>query len=164
MIGSNHCVLFLGHGEPESVFSLCFAQSGAAKLAATCPFNRGVPQELCFKFLHVPLDNLGLELHPHLRWKKQQEYESEAEEGSEEVKPTKKKVKKPKAKTTSKPSTQHGAYSPGSYAEARKKFIADRRGQGVSHAAASAAWNISEQRNKLLEGLSPAERKRRRFT
>ena len=68
-------------------------------------------------------------------------------------------TKKPCPKTKPKPKPT-GAYCPGSYAEARKKFIADRRGQGVPFAEASAAWNSSAERNKLLEGLSPAELKR----
>ena len=55
------------------------------------------------------------------------------------------------------------AYVPGSYKEARLKFLAKKRKRGYSHSEACKLWNQSAARASRLEGLSLNELKRRRF-
>ena len=55
------------------------------------------------------------------------------------------------------------AYVPGSYKEARLKFLAKKRKRGYSHSEACKLWNQSAARASWLEGLSTNELKRRRF-
>ena len=73
----------------------------------------------------------------------------------EQKKKNKAKQRKAKAAT--------GPYKPGQYSEARKKFIADLRQDGMKFRDASNAWATSDAREQLLAGMSEAERKRRRF-
>ena len=124
--------------------------------------------QLCEPSTRLLFENT--ELLALVRWKSKAEYESDVEEGAEPKKgkgkkANKKSVKKgaKKNKPTQKNDAGAGLYSPGKYSEARKKFIADLRGEGASYASASTAWNSSEERTKLLAGMPASERKRRRF-
>lgn len=54
-------------------------------------------------------------------------------------------------------------YEPKRFNEKRKAFIAARRELGDSYASASQLWMHSAERAELLEGLSYAELKKRRF-
>ena len=55
------------------------------------------------------------------------------------------------------------SYVPGSYKEARLKFLAKTRKRGYSHSEACKLWNESAARASWLDGLSLNELKRRRF-
>ncbi|CAE7294683.1 unnamed protein product [Symbiodinium sp. CCMP2592] len=55
------------------------------------------------------------------------------------------------------------AYVPGSYKEARLRYIAKKRERGFSWKEACEKWNQSSARASWLEGLSVNELKRRRF-
>ncbi|CAE7745511.1 unnamed protein product [Symbiodinium sp. CCMP2592] len=59
--------------------------------------------------------------------------------------------------------TSDCAYVPGSYKEARLRFIARKRDRGFSWKEACQKWNQSSARASWLEGLSQNELKRRRF-
>ena len=66
-------------------------------------------------------------------------------------------------KGTSKAKT-HGAYAAGDYAQRRKLWIQKRKtNHSMSHAQASAAWNVSRTRERLLADMPLAEKVRRRF-
>ena len=54
-------------------------------------------------------------------------------------------------------------YVPGSYKEARLRYIAKKRERGFSWREACQKWNQSSARASWLEGLSQSELKRRRF-
>ena len=54
-------------------------------------------------------------------------------------------------------------YVPGSYKEARLRYIAKKRERGFSWREACQKWNQSSARASWLEGLSQNELKRRRF-
>lgn len=54
-------------------------------------------------------------------------------------------------------------YEPGKFALARKTFIARERAAGASFKDANGLWMLSNERASLLENMSPAELKKRRF-
>lgn len=54
-------------------------------------------------------------------------------------------------------------YEPGKFAFARKAFIARERAAGASFKDANTLWMLSNERASLLENMSPAELKKRRF-
>lgn len=54
-------------------------------------------------------------------------------------------------------------YEPGKFAFARKAFIARERAAGASFKDANTLWMLSNERASLLENMSPAELKMRRF-
>ena len=54
-------------------------------------------------------------------------------------------------------------YTPGRFNKERFEFIAATRDKGKSHREACAAWNLSNERARLLEGMPEKEMKRRRF-
>ena len=54
-------------------------------------------------------------------------------------------------------------YKPHEYSEARKEFIKEAREGGMSYKESQSAWASSQQRSKLLAGMTEAELKRRRF-
>ena len=91
-----------------------------------------------------------------------------------------KKVKKGKAAKTKPPATKakevenakkgndedqaETAYQAGDYSQRRKCWIQKRRNNlGMSYRDASAAWNSSKTRERLLQGMSYSEKVRRRF-
>ena len=58
----------------------------------------------------------------------------------------------------------HGAYAAGDYAQRHKLWIQKRKtNHSMSHAQASAAWNVSRTRERLLADMPLAEKVRRRF-
>ena len=119
----------------------------------------------------------------HLRYQNESEDDDEDEEkGNAKNRKAKKKghkKKKGKNKTkSSKTQAQGGvakqpkkkavqstaaAYCPGNFSQERLKFISRLKERGFSHKEASSKWGSSQRRAKLLEGMSHAELKRRRF-
>ena len=94
------------------------------------------------------------------------EHGTDDEDGEKKRKPKKKakkksnKSKKPKGLRASE---TESLYRPGDYSAARKDFIDKARGGGMTYREGQQAWAESEQRRKLLAGMSEAELKRRRF-
>ena len=56
------------------------------------------------------------------------------------------------------------AYVAGEYSQVRLKFIRKRQASGWTFKEASAYWNTSKTRAKILENMPPSEKARRRFT
>ena len=54
-------------------------------------------------------------------------------------------------------------YEPSIYAEKRKTYIDNLRETGVAFNLAASAWNLSQEKRKLLCNVSVSELKRRRF-
>ena len=54
-------------------------------------------------------------------------------------------------------------YSAGDFSKSRITFIAALRAHGVSYYDANAKWVRSSMRERLLEGMTDSERKRRRM-
>ena len=54
-------------------------------------------------------------------------------------------------------------YVPGKFGLARKEFIAKEKAAGVNYKDANAKWMLSNERASLLENMSTAELKKRRF-
>lgn len=54
-------------------------------------------------------------------------------------------------------------YKPNEYKSEYQKYYKQRRESGLSHLEALSEWNNSDVRRRLLEGMSVAEQKRRRF-
>ena len=54
-------------------------------------------------------------------------------------------------------------YEAGAYRDAMYSFLRQARSAGCSPCEARAQWKASDARAKLLQNMSPAERKRRRF-
>ena len=54
-------------------------------------------------------------------------------------------------------------YEPSVYAENRKTYIDNLHETGVAFNVASSAWNLSQEKRKLLCNVSVSELKRRRF-
>ena len=80
-----------------------------------------------------------------------------------------KPAKKEKAKATAKvvagsaKSSEQGNYKAGDFGAQRTKFIRKRLDVGWTMKEASDDWMLSARRARLLEGMSLAELKRRRF-
>ena len=60
-------------------------------------------------------------------------------------------------------STLKGPYVAGKFSDARKSFIAELRKNGYKYKDANTQWMLSDERASLLEGMSSAELKKRRF-
>ena len=71
--------------------------------------------------------------------------------------------KKKKAVKSVEVKSSENLYEPSVYAEKRKAFIDGLRDQGHSYTVANATWNFSQEKRKLLAGVSVPELKRRRF-
>ena len=111
------------------------------------------------------------------RWAQDDDEDADEEEAKDQKKGTKKKKASKKqtkkvhvnkknkgtAKAKAVASSAECTYKARNYASARKAFIAKRRKKGATYKDASAAWNASEARQKLLAGMSESELKRRRF-
>ena len=89
-----------------------------------------------------------------------------------EVIPQSTKKKKSKSKVTKKDKGRHKQtrettsiceYEPSVYAEKRKTYIDNLRETGVAFNVATSAWNLSQEKRKLLCNVSVSELKRRRF-
>ena len=89
------------------------------------------------------------------------------EVSSTKVKPSKKSTKESsKKKTPVKKNVEvqpECLYEPSVYAQKRKAFIDGLRNNGHSFEIANTTWNFSQDKRKLLAGVSLAELKRRRF-
>lgn len=55
------------------------------------------------------------------------------------------------------------SYKPNEYKAEYKTYYKQRRENGLSHQEALADWNNSDVKRRLIEGMSVAEQKRRRF-
>ena len=98
---------------------------------------------------------------------------ADADKGKNKSSSLKKSKAKAKAKpkcAKAKPSASEAilnklgsSYKPNEYKAEYKKYYKQRREDGLSHLEALADWNNSDVKKRLIEGMSVAEQKRRRF-
>lgn len=69
----------------------------------------------------------------------------------------------PKQKKLDDTPNKSSKYKAGDYQQTYMQFILDEKRKGLKLREAQSVWKSSPQRAKLLEGMSTAEKKRRRF-
>ena len=77
------------------------------------------------------------------------------------LRPTIDNVKK--SKGTQPTASSENVYKPHEYSRIKTEFISSKKDSGLSRMEATEAWNQSQQKRKLLCGVSVPELRRRRF-